>query len=729
MALAVHPPPPGDGPRRSTRIRVRRQTTLSRSSYLLTHTQTAVTRRPPISRSPQGADPSVIVASFTRQSKSGVHAASNHPSRKRHSYQHTRIRVSSSHTSTASSSSSGNSKLSARKQISLLVPHPDSATPVLAGTKRKRSQNPADPVDRLAYQLVSVDKHGDSVFQTPRQLRYAKRQRLLTSLSDNESLAAREPPAGRQRGTHRATTEGRLLSAVAPATPRPSESPASDERLRPDRPPTPRPKTPAHLVPDVVPNTEVAPLPAPSFTERPAHSVAPNTEPEEAAEPTICPFHRLKLPHRERRPDTADTGLWKLACQERVEYLKDTYREIYEAVIHAEALTAQRLYPQAPSTASDSDVPPSPVASTAQFTLYTPSSCAAAARVDADGDTDMDAGYSSDWDSDEDEEEKSEAEDDDLLFDAHAQTHDDGLHPLDDDGGAHTGWSPGAQAFGGPPRLPRLATVPVYALECVPEQTARNGVPFMGRGTPVDRARRADWAAPAVALLPLSRAMDFAYQPWLRQATPVQVASPPQEFYAPHPQTQMLYPDMGLGFDPMQMQIDVQAPMPVSVPLPMQMQYAHAECMPWLDPALRAESSSPSPSPAPPTPTPAYALPLSLPQQQDFTMALPEYPSTPSLGTSPSPGVSLSPSLPSTPASPTGCAWHASFLQCLQSPTGCAPCFPPASSIASIAYAGPASPTPQHCAPFAAQAQTLELAEFAPPRLVEGSVTLGHALG
>ena len=72
-------------------------------------------------------------------------------------------------------------------------------------------------------------------------------------------------------------------------------------------------------MPDVLPNPEVAPLPAPSFTEPAAPE--PEREPEEATEPTICQFHRLKLPYRERRPETADTGLWKLACQERVEYL------------------------------------------------------------------------------------------------------------------------------------------------------------------------------------------------------------------------------------------------------------------------------------------------------------------------------------------------------------------------------------------------------------------------
>ena len=211
MALVVHPPPV-DGPRRSTRIRVRRQTNLARSSYLLTHTQSAVSRRSSLSRSPQGADPSAIVASFAGQSRSAVHTASNHPSAKRHLHAHSRTRVSSSSSSSSTApSASGNKHVAANKPISIVVPHPSPAIPLLAGAKRKRSQNTADRADRLAYELVSVDKHADDdAFQTPRQLRYAKRQRLLTSLSDNEAPAARESRGGRQRGTHRATTVSHL---------------------------------------------------------------------------------------------------------------------------------------------------------------------------------------------------------------------------------------------------------------------------------------------------------------------------------------------------------------------------------------------------------------------------------------------------------------------------------------------------------------------------------------
>ncbi|KAI1792085.1 hypothetical protein LXA43DRAFT_972697 [Ganoderma leucocontextum] len=778
MALVVHPPV--DGPRRSPRIRVRRQTNLSRSSYLLAHTQTAVSRRTH-PRSTHAADlslapkPSAVAASLATHSKSGIHPTSSLPSAP---VSKRRPRASTGSSSTAPSSSRNKRPAAKKQQISVVVPHLSSSVPLLAGSKRKRSQNAADRPDRLAYELVHIDgllgvaaagdkaADEDEEFQTPRQLRYAKRQRLLTSLSDNETPAtsadvgrlrdgSRTPsgdapqPQGspatgkpgeprversgpRERGAHRATTDGRLLTVGAPTATRPSTSytppnSSPEERPRPERPPTPRPKTLAHAVPDATPASDVPPsLPAPSFMEQCAQPTLPDPATEEPAEPTICQFHRLKLPPRERRPETADTGLWKLACQERVEFLKETYREIYEAVVQAEEVAAQQFLSQAPSTASDS-VPSSPV--TVPFTLYTPSSCAAAALVDADGDTDMDVGYSSDWDSDEDED---KSEDDDLLFDAHAQTY-DGINPFDN--AANVGWSPGAQAFG-PPRLPPLASVPVYALECVPEQMGRNGVPFMGRGTPVDRARRAEWASPAVPLLPRVIGMSVSCASWMRHSRPC------RGFYAPQPQLEMPYPEMDMGFDAMQIDVQPQAQ------LGQHHQYAHPECMSWLDPALRAASLSPSPSPVPvPVRVPPYAVPCTPSpqhQQQDFAMATPEYPSTPDLSSSPS---SSSSSL-SGSSSPTGCAWHATFLQCLQSPTGCAPCFsapptsapasptPPTPAAAAMAFIQP-QPQPAQGMDSAAFAIAIASEEYVRPHphahthlpVVSGSVTLSHALG
>ena len=207
MALVVHPPPV-DGPRRSPRIRVRRQTNLSRSSCLLAHTQTAVSRRT-LPRSTRAADlsihpnPSAIVASLATHAKSSIRAASSLPPA---SASKRRTRASTGSSSTAPSSSRNRRPAARKHQIPVVVPHPSSSVPILAGSKRKRSQNAADRPDPAAYELVPVPVDGgvlpvaaagdktadeDEEFQTPRQLRYAKRQRLLTSLSDNETPATR----------------------------------------------------------------------------------------------------------------------------------------------------------------------------------------------------------------------------------------------------------------------------------------------------------------------------------------------------------------------------------------------------------------------------------------------------------------------------------------------------------------------------------------------------------
>ena len=262
MALAVHPTPI-DGPRRSTRIRVRRQTNLSRPSCLLAHTQTAVSRRTH-PRSTHAADlslhpnPSAIVASLATHAKSGIRPTSHLPSASSSSR---RTRASSGSSSTAPSSSRNKRPAARKQQISVVGPHPSSTVPVLAGSKRKRSQNAADRPDRPAYEFVPIDgvlpiadkaaaNEGEE-FQTPRQLRYAKRQRLLTSLSDNETPATRadvgrlrdgsRPPPGdapqpqgstamgkareargersgpRERGAHRAMTVSDLRYIVHPS--------------------------------------------------------------------------------------------------------------------------------------------------------------------------------------------------------------------------------------------------------------------------------------------------------------------------------------------------------------------------------------------------------------------------------------------------------------------------------------------------------------------------------
>ncbi|RPD69699.1 hypothetical protein L226DRAFT_266941 [Lentinus tigrinus ALCF2SS1-7] len=171
MALVI-PPTPVDGPRRSPRIR------------------TAVTRRTSRSR---GADLPLVATN-----PQSVLAAA----------------------STASSSS--RTRTVSRKKASPPASGPQSSPslPIRAGTKRKRAHNSDRPA-RPAYELVPRQSNvDDDEAQTPRQLRYAKRQRLSGKENPAVDLASvrkgEERSGSRERVLHRASTEGRLL------TPQPS---------------------------------------------------------------------------------------------------------------------------------------------------------------------------------------------------------------------------------------------------------------------------------------------------------------------------------------------------------------------------------------------------------------------------------------------------------------------------------------------------------------------------
>lgn len=421
-------------------------------------------------------------------------------------------------------------------------------------------------------------------------------------------------------------------------------------------------------------------------------------------------------------------------------YRKEVYREVFDAVLRAEALV-QPAGNQAPAD------PSSTATATAEFKLYTPSTCSEATRLDADGDTDMDAGYSSDWDSDEDEDD----EDDDMLdadLDDGEPTY-DAVVALD-----------GSPTTTRKPQLPRLSSIRVYALEAVPEQTGRNGVPFMGRGTPVDRQRRADWASPPKPALPDEFSLPQTWTP-----TP----SPPATFYSPSPELGFASIDAGL---PLQMGMDMGmssvyqqqgSPMPISLPMqvhmpapvslpsstpysPNMMAQPYGDCLSWLDPSLRAQSASASPSPSPAPPSSVFIAGMGYPPTPPPAEYPMQIPSTPSPASSPNASTSSS-SVDSSPSlgspSPTGCALHASFLQCLQS-SGCAPFFSaPPVSVSPSPCPAPA-PSVSVCAPPLPEVvpynQSMggvgggmfpnqELAHFVRTHLVPGSVTLSHALG
>ena len=270
--------------------------------------------------------------------------------------------------------------------------HPDlsPSLPVVAGTKRKRSHSRPVP----AYELVSARPEADEEAQTPRQLRYAKRQRLLVARSGTDAPAASagcsrtlvndpsqrgdassirkadERAGSRERVLHRASTVSQVLIPVCllcltmacfssrrdvccplrhryPHPHIPSralsgehrrylpfvhvdsrlfssddvpDTPSSDGWEPPERPPTPIPAPASPVSEKTAPTTDVPPVNVPPKPE----PVAPSIEVDDSEDvegPTITPIRRLPLPPRERRPETTDQSLWKVACQERVEHL------------------------------------------------------------------------------------------------------------------------------------------------------------------------------------------------------------------------------------------------------------------------------------------------------------------------------------------------------------------------------------------------------------------------
>ncbi|KAI0706532.1 hypothetical protein C8Q76DRAFT_160117 [Earliella scabrosa] len=184
MALVMHSTP-GDSPRRSPRIRVRRQTNLSRPSCVRTHTQTAVSR-PVLARSthPSNLPPDalLVLASKHAAPKSGLRSSLSHSQSQREPH-NARTRASSSSSTAASSS---RTKSPSKKKAAVRLPDLSPSLPVVAGTKRKRSHSRPVP----AYELVSARPEADEEAQTPRQLRYAKRQRLLVARSGTDAPAA-----------------------------------------------------------------------------------------------------------------------------------------------------------------------------------------------------------------------------------------------------------------------------------------------------------------------------------------------------------------------------------------------------------------------------------------------------------------------------------------------------------------------------------------------------------
>ncbi|KAI0365489.1 hypothetical protein BV20DRAFT_982516 [Pilatotrama ljubarskyi] len=725
MALVV-PPPPVENLRRSPRISVRRQISIS---------------SPPSSR---------IAPSLPRTSPIRVRPSSTLRTRprSRDAYK-SRTRVSPHPHPPVSSPAS--------------APEGE-RPPVRAGTKRKRSPVEPDQPDLPRYELVVAHVRPDGQSQTPRQLRYAKRQRLLSQSGNDTDTRVPSPCQQRVSPPH------------SPSGQENARAPPQHERLCP-----PPPEQESSNAESGSPDTSTV-----TDEDAAASAVDPDA-------PIFTPLCRLRPLSCRTAQTERDLTLWKTACQERVEHLKRVYNNVYDAIMHAEAEAAARRQPtkalsytpSEPRHVSDrSNAESSTSANQTQFEFYTPPD------VDADGDTDMDSADTSadagDFDDDDDDDDDDE---DDGEYSSGVETPQatyEQVIVLDTPSSAPSASSlpqptPAPSTYPAVPRLPRLSSIRISNLEPHPPST-RNGVSFIGRGTPADPKRLADWKAPAPPLPSRQRAMEV----WTPDSAPMGL------FF-----TQEMVPQPSLPLAPMGasthegMQADVDVRMQMQPGFDMSMSMGvnmHMDVdvgvnmhgrLAWLDPSLRAGSLSPSPSgaasPSSPfihgshTPNPAFDNSSSSGAGYPFpdvSSARPElglHPAVAGAGT----------------LSPTGCALHESFLECLRAPDGCAcagpaldACAPSAHPLPSLSLSPSPSPSysptpspPHHSVsaesgmaigmememglgmevgsgggvgmgmggaaalPPSAVFPNQELAQFVRSHLVPGSVTLGRALG
>ncbi|KAI0761613.1 hypothetical protein BD413DRAFT_674380 [Trametes elegans] len=653
MALIV-PTPPVDNRRRSPRISGRRQ--------LHSH--------------PQSSPTNLIRRTATPlPGSSPMHASALRPRTRHDSSYKSRSRV-----------SSPAPLRQPRRAVS------GAAIPIHAGAKRKRSSptHSHDLSDRPQYKLVAAAVADDADAQTPRQLRYAKRQRLLTTRPGKDALTAEASVEDR--------TFVELGNTALPVGVVPPAGQAPPSRVT----------SPSH---------EENTAPFEQILAPTNDNVGSDVELADPDEPIFTPIHRRPLPRRYRSPDSTEGTIWKHVCQIRVQHVKKIYKDVFRAVVFAEALAAQQAYEEALAAQQEAlaveeaqtqlhaqvevDVAEKAQAglapAEAQFELYTPTEFADEHGLDADGDITMDdAADEEDEDDDEDEGEDADVEDD--IEDAPPPAYEQVII-------LNTPQTPPTNK----PRLPRLSSIRILGLDGELPRNA-DGVAYIGRGTPVERQRLNEWAAPAVPIQ-------------YRAQSPAALS--PEPFY--------FTPDMVP-------QVDMQTSSSPTSSVDTDMTAAFAmdfdsSSMSWLDPSLRADSVSPSPSPAPIF-FPAFEAPMA-------SGAL-----TPAAV--PQPNFGVPSAIDNTPSesSPTGCALHGSFLECLQAP-GCAgPLLagpsgpaPPYLPLAVSLPPRPSSPMP--CATavdtpplimtsFTAPPAVFpnkELTQFVRSHLVPGSVTLGHALG
>ncbi|KAI9059380.1 hypothetical protein FKP32DRAFT_1596294 [Trametes sanguinea] len=654
-------------------------------------------------------------------------------SRSRHTSNKLRIRPRTRAASPTASSSSPSPSPSP-------PPLPSLKIRIRAGSKRKRPPAPVPSTsasssdesdsDSRSYELVVAaapsSTPADVLYQTPRQLRYAKRQRL-------------NPPTPTAHERSHAPLQA-----------------SQDAVLLPDHDQLPQHADHASLACSALQENDTssngshfevdaddgAVVNARSSEEYGQVELYEDEDEEDSDGPIFTPLPRTPPPCRVRQTDATEPAIWKSVCQERVEHLKRVYRDVYRAVVHAEAAAFEEMY-------GTSFVPAQAAASAAvaselcketagiQFEHYAPDG--EGSDEDADGDIDMedvssssdsdDSGSDADADTDDDESDSDSESVEEPAYEKVLVLDPSALDPSS------------SSASVALPTLPRLSTIRVHGIDSHPLPT-RGGVPFIGRGTPPARARRAEWAAP-VSKLP--------------------ARSPSRSLSPSSTGSESTWEEHGYFTQDM---VPVEPAPVASAGMDMQMDYGmdvfddrdaanHEHSMPWLDPVLRAESLSPTTTPTPGPSTTPTSFPSVFPggASAQASIVPPPFVFQPTsydaslFGAAHGNGGEL--------PSPTGCALHASFLECLQAP-GCAgPALTASLYNASPALAHapfvfspspsaspspPLSPSSTPFAPAAAAAGAYpfpnqELAQFVRAQLVvssgpaSGSVTLGNALG
>ncbi|KAH9926532.1 hypothetical protein B0H21DRAFT_764062 [Amylocystis lapponica] len=432
---------------------------------------------------------------------------------------------------------------------------------------------------------------------------------------------------------------------------------------------------------------------------------APPTEAADLPDFSLPPPRLLR--DRIRRPENCDSNIWKVACQERVQCLERRYgKDTIRAVVAMQA----RAYTPRP-----------------RFCHYTPAGYCQAESDFMDVDSDTSTSDGDDEDLDEEVGEDGgvdcslEPKDGQTVFDSIMDVAvvpgatsgtESRATEVRGDGPTPTVYSFPATAppeasmpMPGPsyalytyiPHIPCLSSIRVPYLEPTPF-VSPEGKAFMGRGTPVDRQRLADWSYCLSAFGFGARGEEWTPMLFLPSVLSAPAASPPPARVSLMSDLDDLYIDGGL---------------------------------------FPGEAALLAPYPEPVTPVGSFSY-SPTPSEHSW-LDIPARPSTSAAGLSSSVDPLTPDLLPapptdtlSTASSQTGCAWHSSFLQCLLG-TGvgsgcscmpCAPAMPAVTPAPALPAANVASSSTVAAAPVEEGFDmSLEQAQL------QASSTLSHALG